>query len=247
MKKNSIIIIVALLGLFSILSPTWAYDYNNTNQGKIFTHPLVDTSIPEWFKPSTNKDLSYRLNVLPYEEHRYHNQYIVIPAMGLVAPIVELDNKSKDYSNAKKWKTFDYNKYLENWPLIFPWTESIWKKEWNTFIFGHSNFWINKPGKFKTIFRLTYNLEIGDKIWIYKKIDWEWMFYEYNVTISKKIKANDTRAILPEKGKSTISLSSCWPIGTAKDRRFNRAELVSSMSLKSALIVPKPPKMLRKK
>ena len=37
--------------------------------------------------------------------------------------------------------------------------------------------------------------------------------------------------MLPQKGKTELTLSACRPIGTAKQRRINRAELVSTQVL----------------
>lgn len=240
--KKLILVILLVFWLWIIFPQSFAYDTSNKNQGKVFTHKLVDTSIPDRFKPSDNKDIAYRLKVLPYEEYRYHNQYIVIPKMWLVAPIMEAEKWSDDYKNALKGKNFDYNKYLVWGPTIYPWTAPI-GTQWNTFIFGHSNYRIDRPGKFKTIFRLTYNLEVGDKIWVYKKIGWKWVFFEYSTTISQLIGAKETWVLLPEKDKITISLSACRPIGTAQKRRFNRAELTYIEELDKVL---NPPKVLAK-
>jgi hypothetical protein len=251
--KKWIIWILIGVQLLSGVETVSAYDVTNKNQGKVFTSAKVDTSIPSWFKPSTNKDLKYRLQVLPYEEHRYHDQYLVIPAMGLVAPIIEVDKNSDDYKNTLKGKAVKYDKYLEDGPVHYPGTASIGSTG-NTFLFGHSNNWHSEPGDFKTIFRLTYNLEIGDKIWAYKKVNGKWMFYEYTVTVSQKIGADETWSLLAEKNKKTITLSSCRPIGTARDRWMNRATLTYEKTLEEALkqnTTPKvntsPPKIIRKK
>ncbi len=263
---------VILLGWF--LPPVGnSYDKTHKNQGKVFTSPKVDTSSPTWFKPSDNKDIAYWLKVLPYEEYRYHDQYIVVPAMGMVAPIMEAKKESDDYKNAIKGnllgklmpnkkkctdpkKCFDYDKYLKWGPTVYPGTATIWSIG-NTFIFWHSNYFHNDSGKFKTIFRDTYNLEKGDKIRVYKKFKDKWYFFEYTVTLSKLINADDIKYIGKLKGeedKVTITLSACRPIGTAKQRRINRAELTNLNELSLILNPPKPvvkptvtPKMKRSK
>lgn len=245
MKKLALLCVCSLFWLWVIIHPAIGYDYTNKNEWKVITSASVDTSIPDRFKPSDNKDIAYWLKVLPYEEYRYHNQYIVIPKMWLVAPIMEIEKWADDYKKALKWKDFDYNKYLVWWPTIYPGTASI-GTEWNTFLFWHSNYRKNKPGKFKTIFRLTYNIEEWDKIRVYKKIWEKWVFFEYTVTISKLIWAKETKWLLPEKWKITISLSACRPIGTAQKRRLNRWELTYVEELDKvlnptkAVVKPKP-------
>ncbi|HMY81034.1 MAG TPA: sortase [Candidatus Absconditabacterales bacterium] len=241
--KSALILLTFLFGLSSIC-PSFAYDTTNKNQGKVVTSPKVDTSIPSWFAPSTNKDIAHWLKVLPYEEYRYHNQYIVIPAMGMVAPLMELETGSQAYKDfiKTKGKSFDskaYNRLLVGGPTIYPGTAPIGTKG-NTFIFGHSNYRVNEPGSFKTIFRLTYNIELGDKIWVYKKFDGKRVFFEYTVDISKLIGAHETKYMLPEKDKITISLSACRPIGTAKQRWLNRGELTYVEELDKVLNPPKP-------
>ena len=67
--------------LLSCVATVSAYDLSNKNQGRVVTSARVDTRIPEWFKPSTTKDINYRLQVLPFKEYRNENQYIVIPSM----------------------------------------------------------------------------------------------------------------------------------------------------------------------
>lgn len=250
MNKLTLFCCTIVFWLWIIVNQIEAYDYSNKNQWKVVSSSSVDTSIPDRFKPSDNKDITYRLKVLPYEEYRYHNQYIVIPKMWLVAPIMEIEKWSDDYKKALQWKDFDYNKYLIWWPTIYPGTASI-GTEGNTFLFGHSNYRKNKPGKFKTIFRLTYNLEKWDKIRIYKKIWDKWVFFEYTVTISKLIWAKETQRLLPEKWKITISLSACRPIWTALKRRLNRGELTYVEELDKVLnptkVITKPKPVINTK
>lgn len=110
--KNIISVTLIACLLLSFAQVSHAYDSNNTNEGKVYTSAKVDTSIPSRFAPSENKDIAYWLKVLPYEEYRYHDQYLVLPDMGAVAPIVELEESNTDFKNAILGKTFDYNKYL---------------------------------------------------------------------------------------------------------------------------------------
>ena len=237
-KNTAYIAILLACFLFSPVI-SHAYDTTNKNEGKIVTSSKVDTSIPKWFKPSTNKDINYRLGVLPLEKYRYHDQYYVIPAMGFVAPLVSLQKTGSDYKLATKGKQRDYNKYLEWWAIVFPGTAEIGQSG-NSFVFTHSSWWLNKPWDFKTIGRLYHNIETWDKIWVYKKISWKRYFYEYTVTLSKKIKASETWILLPEKGKVTFSSATCYEYGTAKDRWAFRSELTYVSTLDKVLNPIKP-------
>lgn len=59
------------------------------------------------------------------QQYKSATQFIVIPAMGLIAPIVEVDEKSNDYQIAIAGKAFDYDKYLVDGPTIYPGTARI--------------------------------------------------------------------------------------------------------------------------
>ena len=111
--KNITYIAILLTCFLSVHSVSYAYDVTNKNEGRVVTSPKVDTSVPDWFKPSTNKDIDYWLSVLPLEKYRYHDQYYVIPAMGFVAPLISLQKTGSDYKLAVKGKQRDYDKYLE--------------------------------------------------------------------------------------------------------------------------------------
>lgn len=208
-----------------------AYDTSNKNQGTVQTSASVDTSIPTWFKPMDTTNLNTWLEIMPKNLRKYRNsdQFLVIPAMGLVTPIVELGENNPDFHKALQGD-FDYNKYLVWWPTIYPGTASVGQPG-NTFVFAHSNYWKNKAGDFKTIFRLTYNIEPNDTILYYKKINWVWTMFTYNVIQSMLVNSTDVRVMLPEEGKQLLTLSACRPIGTAEKRWINRAQLISQTAL----------------
>ena len=210
--------------LSSLSMEVIGYDVKNTKEWKVYTSKSVDTSIPDWFVPKNTKDLNYRLQVLPYAEDRARDQYLVIPAMWLISPINQLEKTNPDYRAAIKWATFDYDSYLESGPTIYPGTASVWETG-NAFIFAHSNFWHAKPGRYKTIFRLTYNIESGDILYFYRKIDDQWYFYEYIVNKSFLVNETDVYVMNQVDDKSMITLSACYPIGTAQKRWINQADL----------------------
>lgn len=257
MKKLALFsLLLMIFGSMFTGVASW-YDLKNTKQWKVYTSKSVDTSIPGWFAPKDTKDLNYWLNVLPHKQDRNHDQYLVIPAMGLVSPINQLDKSNPDYTKAIKGGNFDYNKYLESGPTIYPGTASIWQTG-NTFIFAHSNFWYAKPGRYKTIFRLTYNIEKWDLLYFYKKINWKRYLYEYTVNKSFLVKETDIYVMNQVKNKSMVTLSACYPIGTAKQRWINQADLKTSWLLDQkyipttntatgiTLVDNAPPKIIRK-
>lgn len=226
MKKLLYLSIVGLFSIFLFSGISIAYDTTNSKEWKVYTSKSVDTSIPDWFTPQETKDLNYWLWVLPYQEDRGRDQYMVIPAMWLITPINELEKTSADYKAAARWGAFDYDSYLESWPTIYPGTASVWATG-NSFIFAHSNFRHTKPGRYKTIFRLTYNIEEGDILYFYKKIEDQRYFYEYLVNKSFLVNETDVYVMNQVDDKSMVTLSACYPIGTAQKRWINQADLVT--------------------
>lgn len=232
--STSFYLLLPFSTFFCLFLPSFvfSYDITNSNQGKVVESQKVDTSIPTWFKPMETDNLNQWLSIFPAKLHKYRSssQFMVIPAMGMITPIVELDHSNPDYKKAIKWWDFDYMKYLIGGPTIYPGTASVWE-EGNTFIFAHSNFWVHDPGDFKTIFRLTYNIEKWDKIYYYKKIGSSRKQYTYEVTQSMLVNEDQIEVMLPTKWKKELTLSACWPIGTAKQRWINKAILLSEKNI----------------
>lgn len=218
--------------IFNSFTLSFAYDNSNANQGKVYTSPKVDTSIPDWFKPMDSDNLNDWLGIFPsyLQKYKTANQFLVIPAMGLITPIVEIDDNSSDYKTALAGKDFNYDKYLVDGPAIYPGTAKIWEVG-NTFVFWHSNYWIGKAGNFKTVFRLTYNIQVKDTILVFNK-QWEtWKKYTYEVSQSRLVDETEVSVMLPDAKKKEITLSACRPIGTARQRRINRASLINEEKL----------------
>lgn len=82
---------------------------------------LEDASLvwqsPTWFKQKNlalaPQDITYRKNVLPYEEDRYADMYMVIPQLGLVTPIQQIPRDSGDRSSMINGREISINKYLQ--------------------------------------------------------------------------------------------------------------------------------------
>lgn len=214
---------------------------------KVFTNKKVDTTPPTWFKPSDSEDIKYWLSVLPSKKDANYSEYIVIPAMWLVAPIVKTPKtitkvvKTKvngkrvskntqvpnpDYTKAIAGKAVDFNKYFSQWIHQYPGTPDIGTK-WNTVLGGHSNYYVSKRTNYTTVFGRLPELDKDDQVWFYKKqSDGKWMLLKYKTTKSYETKANDVNVILPvKKWTSEVTLYTCVPIWTAKNRWIVKAEI----------------------
>ncbi len=216
MKKLVFTLILLLFG-----SSAYGYSWNYTQilsqkWVSIVEHPRVDTSFPAWLKPGNNEDISDWLKVLPFPGDRNHDQYIVFPKLGLVAPVI-LPRPTDTMKN------FDYNEMLEKWVALYPnrdWDLWSW---WNSIIFGHSSYFKYKQGRYKTIFSVLPLLDKWDQIWLYKKQFGEFKLYKYHILHSYETSPYD-RFVTKRSTRKILTLFTCTDIGTTDKRWLIKAE-----------------------
>ncbi|MFH0969626.1 MAG: sortase [Patescibacteria group bacterium] len=96
----------------------------------------------------------------------------------------------------------------------------------NMVISGHSSNYVWVKGDYNYIFKDLNNLEAGDLISV-KTIQYNGavVIYQYKVS-GKYIDAPDDERIFAETSEPTLTLSTCWPLGTALRRIVVKAEMV---------------------
>lgn len=92
----------------------------------------------------------------------------------------------------------------------------------NVFLVGHSSDYVWSKGKYKTIFSLLPKLTAGDEI----KITNQGVDYIYQVKETKIVAPTDIDIIKPT-DDATLTLMTCWPIGTSQKRYVVVAKLTS--------------------
>lgn len=91
----------------------------------------------------------------------------------------------------------------------------------NMVIFGHSSFFSDQPGEYKTIFKPINKIEIGDLILIqYNKKD-----YRYKVIKKKIVKPDDVSVVQQDLNKKLLTIITCWPPQTTTKRYVIVSEL----------------------
>ena len=90
----------------------------------------------------------------------------------------------------------------------------------NTVLFGHR--WLNKPPHPETFYDLD-KLKAGDTF----AVDWQGKRYTYKVTETLVVNPKDVW-VLKQTNKPTVTLITCTPLYTTKQRLVIRAELVPS-------------------
>jgi len=96
----------------------------------------------------------------------------------------------------------------------------------NTYLFGHSSFWLNYPGQYKELLRPLDQLKKDEKFLVYYK----GTPYEYTVFANKVVEGDDFSVLDPTPeidNDYTVTLQTSWPPGTALKRRvvFGRREV----------------------
>lgn len=83
----------------------------------------------------------------------------------------------------------------------------------NSFIFGHSAYYRDKPGNFKRVFEKLDKLLVGDPIIVQTNT----RALSYSVTETKIVKDTDFSVLEPTQDER-LTLMTCWPPGTLQKR-----------------------------
>jgi uncharacterized repeat protein (TIGR01451 family) len=247
------------LKLPSVLPQTWTpLDWLLEKWVWVSYNPKVETEMYDWIYPSSikgyqkNTSLDYWLNRLPttwwYEQDRNADYYIVIPRLWIVTPIVTVSKESSDYTAALKGKTIDVNSWLQQGVMNYPGT--VFPGEvGNAVVVWHSSYFKADSWRYKTIFTSLPLMNEGDEIWVYKKTSslWSWKMdvirasaikdsqYWYDRLLYKVHKSFETEktnvSIMNNGLWSLLTLVTCTPIGTAKNRWVVQAQIQAPGSL----------------
>lgn len=207
---------VSIYALFSLSAGSVVFALTPKEQKgvKVLKMDTLEYTSPDWLRPvwllDASSDVSSWLGVLPYDEDKNADIYIVIPTLGIITPVIVIPKWSADYQNMSKWREININNYLVNGVLHYTQT-ALPGEEGNMVIFGHSNYFKNKPGKYKTIFADLMNLDVGaeDEIWLYtKQSNGNYKQFKYAITESYETDPSDVAILLPLWGKE-ITVFAC--------------------------------------
>jgi len=170
-------------------------------------------SIKRLINNETNKNLKLNINITPYENR------LIIPKIGKNVPLLDVKNQQVWSSNELENIFMDE---LKDWVVRYPGTAKP-GEVWNSFIFWHSSNFPWVTWDYNQVFALIDKITYGDEIIVYygeKK-------YKYVVREKKVISPNNVSLLKNRgKGKSELTLMSCWPIGTTLNRMIIIWELV---------------------
>lgn len=153
------------------------------------------------------------INFVPYENR------IVIPKIWKNIPLIDIKNqKAKDEKELENI----FMQELEDWVVRYPWSAKPWE-EWNAFIFGHSSNAIWAEGDYNDVFARLDDVVYNDEVIVYygqKK-------HTYKIRKKKVVHPWAVWIIKDKPGESQITIMTCWPVWTTKNRLIIVWDLVS--------------------
>jgi len=119
----------------------------------------------------------------------------------------------------------DLNTYLQDGVLHYPGTASF-GTQGNAVVVGHSSYYKNDPGRYKTVFQAIIGLDLGDEVWVYvRQPEGTYQQYVYTVLKSYETSPDHGEIFTTERGKN-LTLITCTPIGTTSARRVVQARIL---------------------
>ncbi len=158
----------------------------------VLESPALQYTAPNWFVPHNQatapEDARYWIDqVFPMPQYRDEDLYLVIPGLGLVTPIVKIPPGSSDFNTMVSGGEIGINKYLNNG--IIEYVNSVRPGHRGKRVdFGHSNFYKDKEGDFKSIFGNLMRMDVWDEFWYFERnASWGYDLFKYITTQSYNI------------------------------------------------------------
>lgn len=147
---------------------------------------------------------------------------IIIPRLKIYAPIRDIDRVD---TSGGDWKKIEdqIQEALRDGVVHFPGTAKPGERG-NVFITGHSSYYPWGDGRYKDIFALLPQIEIGDEIVIWQ----DQQRYLYRVSEMKEVRPSATD-VLAATDDNRLTLMTCVPIGTSLKRLIVTAHLVEAI------------------
>lgn len=154
-------------------------------------------------------------NIVKNQKPATNNSYnLIISKIGVTAPIITgVDGNNKD----------TYNKALEDGVAQLQ-GSALPGKNGNSFVFGHSSYYAEKPGNYKEVFAKLNDLNPGDQF----EVQNESARYVYKITDKKVVESNDVTVAAQNLAIKQMTLMTCWPVGTTKQRLVVVGELIEN-------------------
>lgn len=134
--------------------------------------------------------------------------HLLVPALGISAPVVaDVPGTDKEV----------YFGALEDGVAQFKGSKKPGEGG-NVFIFGHSSFYLDKPGNYKDVFKNLEKIKVGDTIILW----WHGAQHLYVVSSKQVVEPSDVSSMQPT-NREQVTLMTCVPPGTINKRLIVKA------------------------
>lgn len=168
---------------------------------------------PTWFRPRhlamAPRDISYWKKILPYEEDRYADRYMVIPQLGLITPIQQIPQESGDWWSMVNGYEISLNKYLQWWIIEYAGSVAPWHR-WKRIDFWHSNYYAHDTWRYKTVFAHLMRLDEGDEVWYFVRNGDLYDLHRYVVTASYPTKPSNVASLQRDGDGADALIFGCY-------------------------------------
>ncbi len=141
----------------------------------------------------------------------------------LVIPRIEKNVPLVTVPTHRNWKQLETNiqKGLQKGVVVHPVSHSP-ETMGNFFLTGHSSYYAWDKGRYKDVFALLHEVKEGDIAEVY----WNGKKYVYELTQSKIIPPTETSVLKQPHDRRIITLMTCTPVGTNKNRLIWTGNLI---------------------
>lgn len=156
-------------------------------------------------KINNNRTLSPSPNIIAVSQamSKARVNDLIIPALDINVPVIwDVNGFDKN----------DYLPALQNGVAKFLGSANPGEGG-NVFIFGHSSYYPDDPGKYKQVFTHLDQLKNSDVIYLW----WQEKEYKYQVIDIALVSSNNLAILQPTK-EEQLTLMTCWPPGTTLRR-----------------------------
>ncbi len=133
---------------------------------------------------------------------------LVIPRIGKNVPLITVPPH-------RNWRKLEktIQKGLQNGVVVHP-VSAEPGNFGNFFLTGHSSYYTWDKGRYKDVFALLHEMKVNDIVEVY----WEGKKYTYKMEEKRVVKPTAVEILEQPKDKKEITLMTCTPIGTNKNR-----------------------------
>jgi len=147
---------------------------------------------------------------------------LIIPKLGLSVPIVTMGT---EFIEGENWTELEkqIQDSLKNGVVHYPGTSAPGQFG-NFFLTGHSSYYPWDPGKFKDVFALLGQLNVGDHFFVY----YHQKKFTYEVFEKKEVQPTNVTVLKQPADENISTLMTCTPVGTTLRRLIVHARELKS-------------------